>query len=204
MKLLRNLYDWVLHWSKTPYGTTALFILAFAESSFFPIPPDALLIALVLGSSKKAFKFATVCLIGSVTGALFGYAIGHFLWWTPSGDYNTIANFFFNNIPGFNDTSFKEIKRIYDEYDFWIIFTAGFTPLPYKVITISSGAFNINIIMFIVASIISRGARFFLVAALIWKFGPQIKSFIDKYFNWLAIVFTVLLIGGFIAIKYIF
>jgi membrane protein DedA with SNARE-associated domain len=91
---------------------------------------------------------------------------------------------------------------MYEQYDFWIIFTAGFTPIPYKIITISSGAFNINMIMFIIASTISRGARFFLVAFLIWKFGPQIKSFIDKYFNWLAIAFTVLLIGGFLVIKY--
>jgi len=204
MKLLRNLYDWVLHWSETPYGATALFILAFAESSFFPVPPDALLIALVLGSTKKAFKFATICLVGSVTGALLGYAIGHFLWWTPSNEFTGIAQFFFNNIPSFTPEAFYEIQKLYVDYDFWIIFTAGFTPLPYKVITISSGAFNINIIMFIVASIISRGARFFLVATLIWKFGPQIKSFIDKYFNWLAIAFTVLLIGGFVVIKYIF
>jgi len=203
MKLLRNLYDWVLHWSETPYGATALFILAFAESSFFPVPPDALLIALVLGTTKNAFKFATICLIGSVLGALLGYIIGHFLWWTPSNDFTEIAKFFFNNIPGFTPQTFYEIRRLYVEYDFWIIFTAGFTPLPYKVITISSGAFNINIIMFIVASVISRGARFFLVAALIWKFGPQIKTFIDKYFNWLAIIFTLLLIGGFLVINYL-
>ena len=203
MKLIRNLYDWVLHWSKTPYGTAALFLLAFAESSFFPIPPDALLIALVLGRTEKAFKFAAICLLSSVTGALLGYAIGHFLWWTPSNEFSGIANFFFNNIPGFTHEAFYNIQKLYVEYDFWIIFTAGFTPLPYKLITISSGAFNINIFMFIVASIISRGARFFLVAALIWKFGPQIKTFIDKYFNWLAIAFTVLLIGGFIAIKYL-
>ncbi len=204
MKLLRNLYDWVLHWSKTPYATAALFLLAFAESSFFPIPPDTLLIAMVLGSRTKAFKFAMVCLLGSISGALLGYVIGHFLWWTPSNEFTEIANFFFINIPGFTPEAFFNIQKLYVEYDFWIIFTAGFTPLPYKVITISSGAFNINIIMFIAASIISRGARFFLVAALIWKFGPQIKSFIDKYFNWLAIAFTVLLIGGFVVIKYIF
>jgi len=203
MKLLRNLYDWVLHWSETKYGATALFILAFAESSFFPIPPDALLIALVLGSSKKAFKFATICLIGSVSGALFGYALGHFLWWTPSNEFTDIAKFFFQNIPGFTPETFFNIQKLYEEYDFWIIFTAGFTPLPYKVITISSGAFNINMIMFITASIISRGARFFIVAALIWKFGPRIKLFIDKYFNWLAIAFTLLLIGGFVVIKYL-
>lgn len=203
MKIIRKLYDWVLHFADTPHGAIALFLLAFAESSFFPIPPDALLIALVLGAQKKAFRFAAICTTGSILGAVFGYAIGHFLWWTPSNEFTGIANFFFNNIPSFTHQTFYNIKEMYDQYDFWIIFTAGFTPIPYKIITISSGAFNINVIMFIIASIISRGARFFLVAFLIWKFGPQIKSFIDKYFNWLAIAFTVLLIGGFVAIKYV-
>ena len=203
MKLLRKLYDWVLHWAETPYGPAALFILAFVESSFFPIPPDALLIALVLGSSKKAFRFASICLAGSVSGAILGYAIGHYLWWTPSNEFTDIALFFFNNIPGYTETAFFDIQKLYNEYDFWIIFTAGFTPLPYKVITISSGAFNINVVMFLVASIISRGARFFLVSFLIWKFGPSIKAFINKYFNWVAIAFTVLLIGGFVVIKFL-
>jgi membrane protein YqaA with SNARE-associated domain len=203
LKLLRKLYDWVLHWAETPYGPIALFLLAFAESSFFPIPPDALLIALVLGSSKKAFRFASICLIGSVAGAILGYVIGHYLWWTPSNEFTNIAFFFFNNIPGFTETAFFDIQKLYNEYDFWIIFTAGFTPLPYKIITISSGAFNINVVMFLVASVISRGARFFLVAFLIWKFGPSIKAFIDKHFNWVAIAFTVLLIGGFAAIKFL-
>lgn len=203
MKLIRNLYNWVVHWSQTPYGPIALFFLSFAEASFFPVPPDALLIALVLGSTNKAFRFATICLIGSVTGALLGYVIGHFLWWTPSNEFTGIADFFFNNIPGFSPAAFFDIQKLYFEYDFWIIFTAGFTPIPYKLITISSGAFNINLILFVTASVISRGARFFLVAALIWKFGPQIKFFIDKYFNWLAIAFTLLLIGGFVTVKYL-
>lgn len=132
-----------------------------------------------------------------------GYAIGHFLWWAPDGEFTTIAQFFFDSVPSFDEKTFYEIQKLYIEYDFWIIFTAGFTPLPYKLITISSGAFNINIIMFIVASIVSRGARFYLVALLIWKFGPAIKNFIDKYFNWLAIAFTILLLGGFVAIKYL-
>lgn len=202
MKLLRKLYDWVLHWAETPYGPVALFILAFAESSFFPIPPDALLIALILGSTSKAFKFAMNCTIASVLGALLGYTIGHFLWWTPSNEFTSVAMFFFNNIPGFTEKLFFDVQKMYDRYDFWIVFTAGFTPIPYKVITISSGAFNINLPMFVLASVISRGARFFLVAFMIWKFGPQIRTFIDKYFNWLAIAFTVLLIGGFVAIKY--
>lgn len=204
MKLLRKLYDWVLHWAETPYGPAALFLLSFAESSFFPIPPDALLIALVLGATNKAFRLALNCTIASVLGALLGYTIGHFLWWTPSNEFTSIAMFFFNNIPGFTEKLFFDVQKMYDKYDFWIVFTAGFTPIPYKVITISSGAFNINILMFVVASVISRGARFFLVAFLIWKFGPQIRSFIDKYFNWLAVAFTVLLIGGFVAIKYAF
>lgn len=202
MKYLRKLYDWVLHWAETPYGAIALFILAFAESSFFPIPPDALLIALVLGARSKAFKFASTCTIASVTGALTGYAIGHFLWWSSPNEFSGIAIFFFNNIPSFTQQSFFEIQKMYSQYDFWIVFTAGFTPIPYKLITISSGAFNISLPMFVIASVISRGARFFLVAFLIWKFGPQIKTFIDKYFNWLAIAFTILLIGGFVVIDY--
>ncbi|MBU0560640.1 MAG: DedA family protein [Bacteroidetes bacterium] len=204
MKLLRSLYDWVLHWAESPYGPIALFVLAFAESSFFPIPPDALLIALVLGSKSKAFKFAGITTVGSVLGALLGYAIGYFVWWNNPGEFSSIANFFFANIPGFTEKLFGQVKILYDDWNFWIIFTAGFTPIPYKVFTITGGAFNINLFLFITASVISRAARFFLVAWLIWKFGEQIKGFIDKYFNWLAILFTVLLIGGFVVIKYLF
>ncbi len=203
MKFLRKLYDWVLHWAETPYGSIALFLLAFAESSIFPIPPDALLIALVLGATSKAFKFALNCTIASVLGALLGYAIGYFLWWGSGNNFSSVAIFFFDNVPGFSEKVFWDVKSLYDEFDFWIIFTAGFTPIPYKVITISSGAFDINLIVFAIASVVSRGARFFLVAFLIWKFGPAIKSFIDKYFNWLAIAFTILLIGGFVVIKYL-
>ena len=203
MKIIRNIYDWVLHWAETPYGPIALFLLAFAEASFFPIPPDALLIALVLGARKKAFAFAANSTAASVLGALLGYAIGHYVWWSGTQEFSSLAVFFFDNIPGFSESVFFDVQGLYEEWDFWIIFTAGFTPIPYKVFTISSGAFEINLIMFIFASIISRGARFFLVAALIWKFGEQIRSFIDKYFNLLAIGFTVLLIGGFIIIKYL-
>ena len=204
MSILRKLYDWVLHWAKTPYEAVALFVLAFAESSFFPIPPDALLIALVLGARNKAFKFALNCTAASVLGALLGYALGHYLWWNSSNEFSTVAMFFFNNIPGFTEKIFYDVKTLYDEWNFWIIFTAGFTPIPYKVFTISGGAFDINIVLFVLASIVSRAGRFFLVAFLIWKFGDQIKGFIDKYFNWLAIAFTILLVGGFVVIKYIF
>lgn len=203
MKYLRRLYDWMLHWADTKYGAVALFLLAFAESSFFPIPPDALLIALVLGARAKAFKFALNCTIASVLGALLGYAIGYFIWWGPDGNFSWLADFFFRNIPSFSHELFYDVKKMYDQYDFWIVFTAGFTPIPYKVFTVTGGAFQIDLVMFILASLISRASRFFLVAFLLWKFGERIKTFIDKHFDWLAIVFTVLLIGGFVLVKYL-
>ena len=204
MKYIRKIYDWVLHWAQTPYGPLALFLLAFAESSFFPIPPDALLIALALGARSKSFKFAAICTIASVLGALLGYAIGYFVWWEGTNEFSVVANFFFTNIPGFTEQLFFQVKEIYDEWNFWIIFTAGFTPIPYKVFTVTGGAFDVNIFLFIIASVIGRAGRFFLVSFLIWKFGVHIQSFIDKYFNWLAIGFTVLLVGGFVGIKYLF
>ena len=129
--------------------------------------------------------------------------IGYGTWQTPSGEFTSIANFFFRTIPGFTVEEFNNIRALYDQYDFWIIFTAGFTPIPYKLFTITSGVFDINVPMFIIASIVSRGLRFFLIGWLIWKFGAPIKSFINKYFNLLAIAFTVLLIGSFFLVKYI-
>ncbi len=197
------MYNWVLKWSESPYGPLALFILAFCESIFFPIPPDVLLIALALGCSAKSFRFALNCTVGSVAGAFVGYAVGHYAWISDNGEFTAFANFFFNHIPGFSVSLFNSIKTLFNEWDFWVIFTAGFTPIPYKVFTVTSGVFDINLLMFFIASIISRGARFFLVAFLIWKFGPGIKRFIEKYFNLLALGFTAFLIGGFVLIKYV-
>ncbi|MBR6495916.1 MAG: DedA family protein [Rikenellaceae bacterium] len=203
MNWIKRLYIWILHWADTKWGVPALFLLAFAESSFFPIPPDVLLIALCLGATKKSFRFSTICTIGSVLGAMGGYLLGYFLWQTPSGEFTSIANFFFRSIPGFTVEEFAHIRSLYEQYDFWIIFTAGFTPIPYKLFTITSGVFNIDFVMFVIASIVSRGLRFFLIGGLIWKFGAPIKTFIDKYFNLLAVAFTVLLIGSFFLVKYI-
>lgn len=203
MKLLKKVYDWVLHWADTPYGPLSLFILAFTESIFFPVPPDVLLIALALGCISKSYTFALCCTIGSVSGAFIGYAIGHFAWISSTGSFTVLANFFFNNIPGFSNNLFNNIKMLFNEWDFWVIFTAGFTPIPYKVFTIASGVFDIDIIIFFVASVISRGARFFLVAFLLWKFGPSIKTFIEKYFNIMAIGFTACIIVVIITIKYL-
>lgn len=193
--MIKRLYDWMLSWGESRWGAWALFLFAMAESSFFPIPPDVLLIALCIGATKKSFRFGAICLAGSIIGAIIGYYIGFFLWQTPSGEYTALANFFFEHV--FSVESFQSVGDLYEKYNFWIVFTAGFTPLPYKLFTISGGLFHINFVMFLLASIVSRGLRFFLIAALIWKFGAPIKKFIDKYFNLLAIVFTVLLIGSF-------
>ena len=195
MNLVKRIYDWVLSWGDSRWGWLALFLFALAESSFFPIPPDVLLIALCLGVVAKSFRYAFICLSGSIIGAMIGYAIGFFLWQNPSGEYTALANWFFQHV--FSVESFQNVGALYDKYNFWIVFTAGFTPLPYKLFTISGGLFHINFVMFIIASMVSRGLRFFLIAGLIWKFGAPIKSFIDKYFNLLAIAFTVLLIGSF-------
>lgn len=204
MKYIKKLYDWVLHWAQTPYGPIALFILSFVESSFFPVPPDVLLIALALGARSKAFTFAANCSIASVLGAVLGYSIGHFLWWSDGGQFSGVAEFFFRNVPGFETALFYRIKEYFDAWNFWIIFTAGFTFIPYKIFTIGAGAFDINFFMFIIASVVGRSARFFLVAGLIWKYGEPIREFIDKYFNLLALLFTALLILGFLLLRLVF
>lgn len=200
---MKRLYNWILSWANTPYGSVALFINAFIEAIIFPVPPDLLLIALAVGKPKKSFKFATICLTGSLLGALIGYSLGYFLWIDPNDSFTTFADFFFNHIPGFTVDVYNNIQHTYNEWGFWAIFTAGFTPIPFKVFTITAGVFNIDLPVFFIASAISRGARFFLLALLIWKYGPQIKTFIDKQFNWLAIAATLLLILGFFAIKYL-
>ena len=198
MKSIKKLYDWMLSWGDSRWGALALFLFAFAESSFFPIPPDVLLIALCIGATARSFRFSAICLAGSILGAMAGYGIGYFLWQTPSGEYTAIADFFFAHV--FSEESFLQVQNLYNQYNFWIVFTAGFTPLPYKLFTITGGLFHIDFAMFIVASIVSRGLRFFLIGWLIWKFGSPIKTFIDKYFNIIAIAFTVLLIGSFVLV----
>lgn len=191
--MVKRLYNWILSWSESRWGWLALFTIALFEASWFPLPPDILLIALCLGATKKSFRFATLCLAGSILGAALGYGIGYFLWTTPSGEASAIANFFYDHI--FSVESFNNVGALYDRFNFWIVFTAGFTPLPFKLFTIAGGMFHINFPMFIIASMVSRGLRFFLIAGLIWKFGAPIKGFIDKYFNLLATLFTILLIG---------
>lgn len=191
--MIKRLYDWVLSWSASRWGWLALFFIALFEANWFPLPPDVLLIALCLGAPKRSFRFASICLAGSILGAALGYAIGHYLWVTPMGDPTPIANFFYDHV--FSVEGFNNVGHLYDKYNFWIVYTAGFTPLPFKLFTIAGGMFSINFPMFMIASLVSRGMRFFLIGWLIWRFGAPIKSFIDKYFNLLATLFTFMLIG---------
>jgi membrane protein YqaA with SNARE-associated domain len=194
VNLLRKLYDWVIKWSETPYGPIALVILAFAESSFFPVPPDVLLIALAIGSPRKSLKFALYTVLASVFGAFLGYFIGYKFYELIGAK---IIQFY-----GVQD-QFNYVASKYHENAFISILIAGFTPIPYKVFTIAAGVFSIDLITLFTASLIGRSTRFFLVGLLIWKFGPSIKEFIDKKFNTMVIIFTILLIGGFLFIKYI-
>lgn len=194
MKWIRSLYDWVIGWAQTPYGVIALFLLAFAEASFFPIPPDVLLIALCVGERTRSFWFALVCTAGSVAGGIFGYLIGWGLW-------ASVDQLFFNYVPGFTEEVFAAVQGYYDTYNFWIVFVAAFTPIPYKVITIAAGVFGINFVMFLIASTVGRAARMFLVAGLLYAFGEPIRAFIDRYFNLLTILLIAGIIGGFVFLR---
>lgn len=192
--MFRRLYDWVLRLAETPYGTWALFLLAFCESSFFPIPPDVLLIALAVAIPKKSLKYALICSIGSVLGGCLGYLIG---WKFMAGIGDRIV-YFYGLAP-----KIEQIRDLYVQYDAWIIGIAGFTPIPYKAFTISAGIFEINFSVFVIASLVSRSARFFLVGWLIYLFGARIQTFIDKYFNILTVLFMVILVGGFVVVRYL-
>lgn len=210
MRWSRQLYDWVLSWGKSPHGLYALFVLALAEASFFPVPPDALLIALCMGAHRKWVKFALVCSAGSIVGGAVGYLIGHYA-------YDLIGERMIAITASLSGTDPEQLLNIADDWfnkkelwgikvGPWAVGVAGFTPIPYKVFTIASGFFGMSLVPFLVASVISRSLRFFLVAGLIGllyrRYGNRIQEFIDKYFNWLALAFAVLLVGGFVAIGF--
>ncbi len=191
---VRRLYDWILGWAESPYGGVALFVLAFVEASFFLVPPDVLLIALCVGQPRRSLYFAGLCTVGSVIGGTLGYLIGFQL-------YELIGR----GIIEFYDATetFTMIGAAYESNLVLALGTAGFTPIPYKVFTIAAGAFAVPFIPFVVISLVSRGARFFLVAGLIRIWGPQIRGFIDRYFNLLTVVFVVALVLGFLLLKYL-
>ncbi len=184
-----GLIDWMTGWAQSPSGETALFMIAFAESSFFPIPPDILLIAMAILRPEMAFKFALICAVGSVLGGMFGYFIG----WV--GGRPLLHKLF-------SESKIQVVKRAFEKYEVWAIAVAGFTPVPYKVFTLSAGTFEIPFKLFALVSALSRSARFFLVAGSIYFWGESVKHLLEEYFNWLSIIFMGLLIGGFLLVKY--
>jgi membrane protein YqaA with SNARE-associated domain len=186
------MYDWTIHWSKSRNAPYALFAIAFIESSFFPVPPDVLLITMVIAQRKKWFRYAAICTVGSVCGALFGYFIGWAL-------YETVGKFI---VQTYNLQAIVElIGRKYQENAFFTVFTAAFTPIPYKAITITAGLFKIPLATLVIASIIGRAGRFFMVAGALRIFGKKIADSIEKYFDILSIIFVVCLLGGFLLLK---
>ena len=194
MEFIRKLYNWTLNKSGHKNASWFLSIVAFAESSFFPIPPDVLLIPMVLANRLRAWFYAFICTLSSVIGGIVGYLIG-FLFYSNVG--SLIVNLY-----GLSD-SFENFENYYNQWGLWIVLGAGFTPFPFKFITIASGVFNLNILLFIITAIIARGLRFYLLAGLLFVFGEKIKVLIDKYFNILAILFFILLIGSVLLIKFI-
>lgn len=192
--MFRRLYNWVLGWADTKYGVPALAIVSFAESSFFPVPPDPLLMALSLGKPKRAFWYALVCSVMSVLGGIFGYFIGWALW-------GLMSSFFLTYV--FSPEAFDFVRAQYEQNAFLAILGAAITPIPYKVFTVTAGVFHINLLYLILASAIGRSARFFLEAGLVYFFGEQIRNFIDKYFNLLVTLFFILILAGFFIVKFL-
>jgi membrane protein YqaA with SNARE-associated domain len=188
MDILHDLIAWTSSWAATPYGTVALFVIAFAESSFFPVPPDVLMIPLALAKTNYALVFAAIATAGSTIGGLLGYYIG------DKGGRPLLQRFF-------KPDKVSLVQDYYRRYDVWAVGLAGFTPIPYKLFTISAGAFGLDLKRFVLASFLGRGGRFFLVGSAIQIFGESVKAFLDEYFDLAVIGFAVLFVGGFYAIN---
>ena len=192
--MLQRTYDWTMHQSTRPHAVWILAAIAFIESSVFPIPPDVLLIPMVLAVRGSAWRFAAVCTIASVLGGTLGYAIGYFLFETvgkPMLDFYGYA------------AKFAEFQDRYNEWGAWIVFIAGVTPFPYKVITIASGVTKLDLTTFTLASVLARGLRFFIVAGLLYWLGPPVRAFIEKRLGLMFTLFVVLLLGGFLVARYL-
>ena len=189
----RRLYEALLEWAASPGGIVAIALVAFAEASFFPVPPDVLIVAAVLARSRTWVRAALAASVASVLGGILGYGIG----W---GAWEALDDFFYAWVPGFDPEVYARVAGLYEKWNFWVVFAAGFTPIPYKVFTIAAGVARIDFPVFVLASALSRSARFFLVAGLLRVFGPRIRPFIDRWLGWLTLLFVALLIGGFVAV----
>ena len=193
-KIIKGMYDWAMGIAAKSNAVWALIVVSFIESSFFPIPPDLFLIPLVLAQREKAFRLAFYCTVSSVLGGYLGYAIGYLLNGAVLSDLLTT----FHMMDGFN-----QFKQWYHQFGAWIVFMAGLTPFPYKIVTITSGALGLNLFIFTFASVISRGMRFFLISWLLYKWGKPMKDYIEKNLGWLSILFVVVLFASFLLIKFI-
>ena len=192
--MLRRLYDWTISLAASPYAMWALAIVAFVESSVFPIPPDLLMIPMIIARPSRAFHIAALCTIASVLGGMLGYWIGAVLF--DSVGQPVLA--FYGK-----EEYFGTFAERYNEWGAWAVLVAGVTPFPYKVITILSGSTGLNLTVFVVASVIARALRFFVVATLLWKFGEPIRDFIEKRLGLMFTLFCILLIGGFYVVKFL-
>lgn len=191
-QMLHKIYDTVLNLSAKKNALTWLFIVSFVESSFFPIPPDIMLIPMILATPKKAWKYAGICTLASVLGAYLGYIIGFYFFRLIA---EPVLEFY-----DYMDT-FTSFKNLYNKYGAWFVFGAGITPFPYKIITILSGVVHLNLLVFTISSVIARGLRFYIIAWLLHAYGEKMKVFIEKNLGWLSVLFLLLLIGGFLVIK---
>jgi membrane protein YqaA with SNARE-associated domain len=191
---MKKLYDWMMRTAAGPKAPHALAAVSFAESSFFPIPPDVMLIPMVLANRSKAWWYATVATVASVFGGIAGYAIGYFL-------YQTLGTKILG-LYGYAD-SYEQVSKLFNEWGVWILIAKGWTPFPYKVLTIMAGVAQMAIVPFIVASIIARAMRFYLVAGLLYFYGEPIRDFIEKRLTLLTTLLVVGLVGGFIAVRYV-
>ncbi|HMM15087.1 MAG TPA: YqaA family protein [Parvibaculum sp.] len=192
--MLRGLYDWTIRLSGHKHAHWALAAVSFAESSFFPVPPDVMLVPMTVARPERAWFYATVCTIASVAGALLGYAIGALL-------YDTLGHWLIS-IYGYED-KLEEFRALYAEWGAWIILIKGATPIPYKLVTIASGFAGYSLFWFIVLSLITRGARFFLVAGILNRFGEPIKLFIEKHLGLVSAAFALLIVAGFVVARYV-
>ncbi len=190
-EVLRRLYDWTMSLAESPHALWALALVSFVESSFFPIPPDILLIPLILARPDRAWRIAGICTAASVLGGAFGYFIG---WGLFEQLGQPILNFYGKG------AQFEEFANTYNEWGAWAVLIAGVTPFPYKVITIVSGTTGLNFTVFMVASVIARGLRFYVIAALLWKFGPPVRTFIERRLGLMFSIFVGCLVGGFVVL----
>ncbi len=192
---MRRLYDWVIRLAGHPRAIPAMGVVSFAESSFFPIPPDVMLVPMILANRQKAFTIALVCTVCSVLGGLLGYAIGFYF-------FETLGAWVVKTYG--LQAGLEKFRDEFARYGIWVILIKGLTPIPYKLVTIASGAAHFDLFTFVWASIVTRGARFFLVAALLWKFGEPIRAFIEKRLTLVMWLFLFALVGGFVAVKFLF